>query len=117
MRARPRTSRLAHAAVLAAALLAAACARGPWERACPDGAGCDDDEACERRVGAPEYKVTHSICAERCDDDDACPPPPAGDAAPRCQAHGACRLACGPGTACPAGTVCADGSCMFPAPR
>ena len=100
--------------VAALALLFAACHRGPWEEACPKGDECDEGQLCARRIGLPGYTVTHSICAEPCETDDQCPPPSAGNAVPQCQPHGACRLACGSGVACPAGTVCADGSCMWP---
>jgi hypothetical protein len=96
------------------AALTLACHHDPWERACPDRDGCDDDEVCQQILGYPSYSASHSVCAPRCSSDEECPAPDFGDAAPACQATDVCALRCGKGTTCPAGMVCADQACMFP---
>ncbi|MCA9635287.1 MAG: hypothetical protein KC420_04565 [Myxococcales bacterium] len=100
---------------LLGALIGACAGDGPWDRECSDGAdACADGESCERTIGFPSYKVTHTVCAPRCESDDECPPPDAGNAEPRCSDRGVCQLRCGAETACPAGMVCVSNACMWP---
>ncbi len=79
-------------------------------------APCEASDSCAEAglfgcLRLPDDASVRGSCTEACELDEACPPPPGGDATPRCaEVDGArlCVLSCMDEETCPEGQVCTE---------